>query len=313
MTVLIDPPYWRAHGTIWSHMVSDSDHAELHAFAQALGLPRRAFDLDHYDVPERLHGTAVASGAEAVSGRELLSRLVASELRVRRADRPEAARRQRIAYLHDEWARLGERLEIETSPWGQLGASLIDRWSEPHRRYHDLSHLHDVLLALDQLSLEGSAPLASDAFAPTDVEVQLAAWFHDAIYQGTPDDEHDSAELAGAELRRLGLSERRVDAVVRLVLATKPGSSDAENPDAAPLLDADLSIFAAGRAHYQRYTEAVRDEYEFVPEEDFRQGRARILESYLQREWIYASARARELWESRARANLAAEIAALRA
>ncbi|TFD31477.1 DUF4031 domain-containing protein [Cryobacterium cryoconiti] len=87
MTVLIDQPVWPAHGTVWSHLVSDSSLAELHAFAEANGIPRRGFDLDHYDVPQRLHDALVAAGAHPVGNRELVLRLRASGLRVSARER----------------------------------------------------------------------------------------------------------------------------------------------------------------------------------------------------------------------------------
>ena len=82
MTVLIDPPAWPAHDTLWSHLVSDSSLMELHEFARAVGIPERAFDHDHYDVPAHKYGAIVAYGAVEVSGRELYLRLEASGLRV---------------------------------------------------------------------------------------------------------------------------------------------------------------------------------------------------------------------------------------
>lgn len=88
MTVLIDQPRWPAHETLWSHLVSDESLEELHAFAAAAGLSPRAFDLDHYDVPEHRYAGLVAAGAEPVSNRELVRRLRASGLRVRQRDRP---------------------------------------------------------------------------------------------------------------------------------------------------------------------------------------------------------------------------------
>ena len=82
MAILVDRPIWPAHGRLWAHLVSDADLGELHAFAAAHGLPRRAFDLDHYDVPEDAIGRLVAGGAIPVSGRELVQRLAAPGLRV---------------------------------------------------------------------------------------------------------------------------------------------------------------------------------------------------------------------------------------
>jgi hypothetical protein len=81
MTILVDTPLWPAHGRLWSHLVSDESLTELHAFA-------RAFDLDHYDVPEEMLGELVAAGARRVSSGELTRALIASGLRVRAKDRP---------------------------------------------------------------------------------------------------------------------------------------------------------------------------------------------------------------------------------
>ncbi len=82
MPVLLDPPMWPRHGRLWAHLVSDTSLAELHAFAGRAGLPRRAFDLDHYDVPDHLRADLLALGAQPVSARELIRRLRASGLRV---------------------------------------------------------------------------------------------------------------------------------------------------------------------------------------------------------------------------------------
>ena len=82
--ILIDPPAVPAHGRLWSHLVSDSSLEELHAFAQALGVPERGFERDHYDVPERLYAPALAAGAQPVSSRELVRRLTEAGLRRRK-------------------------------------------------------------------------------------------------------------------------------------------------------------------------------------------------------------------------------------
>jgi hypothetical protein len=84
MAVLIDPPRWPAHGKLWSHLVSDADLDELHAFAAGAGIPERGFDRDHYDVPDDRSLDLVDRGAEAVESRELLTRLTGAGLRVRK-------------------------------------------------------------------------------------------------------------------------------------------------------------------------------------------------------------------------------------
>lgn len=87
MTVLIDRPAWPAHDTLWGHLVSDASLDELHGFAASAGLPRRAFDLDHYDVPAARYDELVAAGAVPVGNRELVERLRASGLRVSQRER----------------------------------------------------------------------------------------------------------------------------------------------------------------------------------------------------------------------------------
>lgn len=87
MSVLVDDPQWPAHGRLWAHLVSDRSLDELHAFARAHEVPARAFDRDHYDVPEESIPRLVAGGAQRVGGKELVRRLIASGLRVPARDR----------------------------------------------------------------------------------------------------------------------------------------------------------------------------------------------------------------------------------
>lgn len=88
MTILIDPPNTPGHGRFWCHVASDQSFEELHIFARALGIPERGFDRDHYDVPAEWRSSVVLAGAQEVSSRELVSRLVAAGLR-RRKPRPD--------------------------------------------------------------------------------------------------------------------------------------------------------------------------------------------------------------------------------
>ena len=84
MTVLVDEPIWPFRDRLWCHLVSDTSYEELHGLADALGIPRRAFQGDHYDLPAELRERAVQLGAEPVTGRELIIRLRDSGLRRQR-------------------------------------------------------------------------------------------------------------------------------------------------------------------------------------------------------------------------------------
>lgn len=82
MSIYIDPPTWPAHGTVFSHLISDVSLAELHEFAAAAGISERAFDRDHYDVPAHLYEDLVRAGAKELSGAQLTRTLIASGLRI---------------------------------------------------------------------------------------------------------------------------------------------------------------------------------------------------------------------------------------
>ncbi len=84
MTILIDPPNAAGHGRLWSHLASDESYDELHEFARELGIPTRGFDRDHYDVPAEWYDQVIALGAEPVTSRELVKRLIAAGLRRRK-------------------------------------------------------------------------------------------------------------------------------------------------------------------------------------------------------------------------------------
>ncbi|GAA2481895.1 DUF4031 domain-containing protein [Streptomyces longisporus] len=81
MTVYIDPPTWPGHGRMWSHLISDVSYDELHTFAGKLGVPSRAFERDHYDIPSHRYAEVVAAGAVEVSSREVVRLLTGAGLR----------------------------------------------------------------------------------------------------------------------------------------------------------------------------------------------------------------------------------------
>jgi len=289
MAVLIDPARWPAHGTVFSHLVSDRSLAELHEFAAAAGIPRRAFDGDHYDVPVERYAELVARGAREVSGAELVRRLVASGLRIPAARRP--GRLDRV--LSQRFHRLlPGHSPLERDP---VVAELLARWSEPHRHYHDRSHLLGVLTSIDLLLRHG------EDCGRWVRAVKLAAWFHDAVYRGDPSrppgqDEEDSAVLAETVLSDLGLPDPEVEETARLVRMTARHDPDPGDRAGAVLSDADLEVLGRGRGDYARYLAAVRRDFAHVPDEDFAAGRAAVVLSLLEQDPLYRTATGRRLW-----------------
>lgn len=315
MSIYIDPPTWPAHGTVFSHLISDASLAELHGFAAAAGISERAFDRDHYDVPAHRYEELVQAGAVELSGAELTRKLIASGLRIPLKERPEKIRPRLLRAWEAAFAPRLEKapatLQTQlTEQVAELGERLLQAWEQPHRAYHHSGHLSQILADLDRL-YSGRTPLVST----------LAAWFHDAVYESVPgEDERRSEQLATVSLEPLVaaglLSGDELQMVCLLVRATAthelPGSADLpagyEPVDIEVFLDADMAILAAKPARYRRYLRGVRSEYSCFDDEAFRTGRTSFLRSILERERVFLSHQARQLWEEPARTNLRAEL-----
>ena len=321
MSIYIDPPVWPAHGTVFSHLISDASLAELHEFAATAGISERAFDRDHYDVPAHLYDELVQAGAVELSGAELTRTLIASGLRIPLKERPEKIRPRLLRAWEVAFAPRLEGAEVSselraqlTAQVAKLGESLLQAWEQPHRAYHHSGHLSQMLTDLDRLyahRAQGVTPLA----------LVLAAWFHDAVYEGAPgEDERRSEQLAVTSLEPLVtaglLTEHELQMVCLLVRATAthelPESADLpagyEVKDIEFFLDADMAILAADPARYRRYLRGVRSEYSHFDDEAFRTGRTTFLRSILGRKRIFLSEQALPLWEEPARTNLRSEL-----
>ena len=207
---------------------------------------------------------------------------------------------RRMAVLLQRW-----QLRVGSGP-GALGAgtALLARWSEPHRAYHTAAHLAAVLGRLDRLAAAGTE--VTDA-------VELAAWWHDAVYDvRRADNEARSAELAAAGLASLGWPAATASEVARLVRLTAGHRVEGGDPAGAALCDADLGVLGGAAPAYRAYVSAVRREYGHLDDDAFRHGRIAVLAGLLDRPHLYATTVGRRWWEAAARANVGGELAELR-
>lgn len=204
-----------------------------------------------------------------------------------------------IAALYRRWRRLIWRAGSNRPAW-PLFHDLIRAYSEPHRHYHNLNHLEQVLATIDRLANPAAELIA----------VELAAWFHDAVYDPRANNnEAQSAAFARDALRRLKLGPAVIDQVAAFIEATASHHVSADQ--SALLLDADLAILGADPQEYVRYAQSIRQEYSWVEESQYRASRCQILTSFLERERIYHTAQLYQEREAQARQNLARELEAL--
>ncbi len=199
------------------------------------------------------------------------------------------------------WLALTTRLGIEADGAQSLGEMLVGAYTGPGRHHHDIGHVVEVLEAIEDL-----------LGTPAPVEAELAAWFHDAVYEGKAgDDERASAALARSELTNLAVDAGVIGRVAALVEATASHTCEPADGVGAAFLDADLSVLGTDTDRYDRYVQAVRQEYSHLGDPAWRAGRAAVLASLLDRSHLFMSESGRQRWEARSRANLARELTAL--
>ncbi|MEO8623031.1 MAG: N-methyl-D-aspartate receptor NMDAR2C subunit [bacterium] len=196
----------------------------------------------------------------------------------------------------ERWQASWKRLGVN-APEEHTYAIVIARYAEPQRKYHTMQHLDECFAHFD----------AARHLAERPDEVEVALWFHDAVYDVRADDnEERSAEWAGhvaTQLVRSSVAER----ISQLVLATKHNAAP-PSPDAALLVDVDLAILGAVIARFDEYEQQVREEYAWVPGILFRRERRKILQGFLARPHVYSTEHFRTRYEQPARANLTRSI-----
>jgi len=196
----------------------------------------------------------------------------------------------------DRWVQLWQGAGASGDPeiWYQR---LTQAYAEPHRHYHNQQHLAECLAEFG----------AARHLAQQRIAVELALWFHDAIYDPkASDNEEQSAALAKSCLEAAGLPDL-AGTVSDLVMATKLHRTDAD-PDAALVVDVDLSILGQSEARFADYETQIRQEYSWAPNLIFNRKRAEILQAFLDRKRIYTNENFFVRYEQRARRNLECSI-----
>jgi predicted metal-dependent HD superfamily phosphohydrolase len=187
------------------------------------------------------------------------------------------------------WLRLSSQVGIVGDPVDWHGR-LVKAYSEPQRAYHSLQHLTECLCVFDEVK----------GFMQQPDLIEVALWFHDAVYDPKRgDNEALSAEMAVAAITGQTIASE-VERLIMLTKSHQPGSG----PDDAWIIDIDLSIFAQPRDRVLEYERQIREEYQWVPEEVYREKRCEILRGFLERERIYHTHWAAERYEKPAREGL---------
>ncbi|MCE4053070.1 HD domain-containing protein [Pseudomonas sp. Au-Pse12] len=195
------------------------------------------------------------------------------------------------------WARVWAELGVEC-PSQAIYQALVRRYGEPHRAYHNCQHVQECLQVRRLINAACDAP----------AEVDLALWFHDALYDPLRhDNELRSAQWLDEVARDSGLGDATRRRLYELIMVTRHDGAPA-SADQAVLVDTDLAILGASAERFEEYDLQVRREYRYVPLFVYRRKRRQVLEGFLARGRIYTCAPYFDAFEQQARANLARAI-----
>lgn len=208
--------------------------------------------------------------------------------------------------LKERWARLMKRLGVSDEAL-QHFRELQQHYSEPNRHYHTLDHIEDCLALLDRWINH----LEAEEAKLIPLQIELAIWYHDVIY----DTAVVANEAASAEFfmkhwmsfRRQG-GARIAPALTKNLIQKTDHRDPPANRWEALIVSIDLATLGANAEQYEAYAEAIRKEYDWVPEDEYREGRTKVLQGFLDREEIYPEPWFREQYEAAARFNLRWEI-----
>lgn len=178
-----------------------------------------------------------------------------------------------------------------------LWTSLFNKYSEKHRSYHNLNHLNELFNYFDTFyeCLENTKM------------VSFSIFYHDVIYNiWKKDNEEKSAIYAIKQLSQLPIFTNVLNGIEKQIIATK--THESKNSDTQFLIDFDLSILGQSKDIYIKYTQDIRKEYQLVPEILYKKGRKKVLQHFIEKEYIYKTPTFINLYEKQAKNNLLEEL-----
>ncbi|MFN8577709.1 MAG: hypothetical protein U0354_12705 [Candidatus Sericytochromatia bacterium] len=205
--------------------------------------------------------------------------------------------------LKKEWFELTEKYKIEDFTNSDIFIKIYRNYSKTNRFYHNINHIKELLSILtsfeDKLKNKES--------------VKFAIWFHDVIYKAWRKDNEDrSSKFAFDSLTKMNVDEETINKTCNLIILTKGHRTNSNDFDTKIFLDTDLSILGTDIETYNIYSENIRKEYFFVPENLYKKGRISVLEKFLSMERIYKTDEMYNLYEVKAKTNINRELEKLK-
>lgn len=197
--------------------------------------------------------------------------------------------------MFTQWLKLMQAFNFTEN--NDVFDKLINAYSEKHRAYHNVNHLQDCLMKLENYPDKNFYK-----------EIALAFWFHDAVYQSyQKNNELKSAEWANNFLENNKVELNKINFIFDLIMSTsyqKPAANLAQEI----MMDIDISILGSEPENYEVYTKNVRKEYQLIPMFIYKKKRKAILQNFLKQNTLFYTNYFQKLYEKQARENIQNEI-----
>lgn len=207
----------------------------------------------------------------------------------------------KLGFIKEVWDMLSYQLSIPKSDSHKILDEIIERYTESHRSYHNLSHIYSMLMMAEEYY----------DFIGNPILFELSIWFHDLIYDPSRNDNEEKSAERALELLSPFLADSFLENLKKMILSTIEHSPILKDHDNELFLDLDMSVLAAETKIYEEYTSAIRKEFNIFSDEIYQTGRISVLEKLIEGDSLFLTQFFKDNFEKQAIGNIKNEIAHL--
>ena len=207
----------------------------------------------------------------------------------------------KLGFIEEVWDMLSYQLSIPKADSRKILEEVIEKYTEPHRSYHNLSHIYSMLMMAEEYY----------DFIENPVLFELSIWFHDLIYDPSRNDNEEKSAERAVELLSPFLADSFLENLKKMILSTIKHAPILEDHDNELFLDIDMSVLATEPAVYHQYTNAIRKEFSVFPDNLYQAGRKSVLEKFIDGDHIFLTEFFKENFEKQAIENIQNELVKL--
>lgn len=207
----------------------------------------------------------------------------------------------KLGFIEEVWDMLSYQLSIPKVDSRKILEEVISKYSEPHRSYHNLSHVYSLLMMAEEYY----------DFIENPILFELSIWFHDLIYDPSRNDNEEKSAERALELLSPFLADSFLENLKQMILSTIEHAPILKDQDNELFLDLDMSVLATETTVYDQYTAAIRKEYSIFTDEIYQAGRKSVLEKFMAGDQIFLTDFFKENFEKQVVDNIQNELSNL--